>query len=75
MKYKCIKEFHIQMYDEDCYEIENKFGYVLVGSIWEVCNYDYSGGDVHLALVSGCDDFGWIEITNEHLEENFMEEV
>ena len=73
MKYQCINEFEIQLCDENCNEVENEFGYVLVGSIWEICDYDYIGGDVHLALISGCDDFGWIEITQEHFKDNFIE--
>ncbi len=73
MKYQCIKEFEIQMCDDDCFLIENEFGYIPVGSIWEVSESNLLGGEVHLVCVSGCDDFGWIEITQEHFKENFIE--
>lgn len=75
MKYKCINEFEIQMCDDDCFMIDNDYRNVPAGSIWEVSESNLLGGEVHLVCISGCDDFGWIEITNEHLEENFMEEI
>lgn len=73
MKYKCIKEMCIQMCDGDGSWIENQYGVVPVDSEWHIDETSsILGGDVHLECISGCDDFGWIEISNESLKENFV---
>ena len=71
MKYKCIKEMCMQKYDEDGFWT-NEEGHVPAGSEWcidETTNI--LDGEVHLECINGCDDFGWIEISNENLKENF----
>lgn len=71
--FKCINEFYIPKCDDDCFMIENEFGYIPVGSIWELSDSNLLGGEVHLDFISGCGDFGWIEVTNEDFKENFAE--
>lgn len=73
MNYKCVKEMYISIVDEDCSFVPNKYGYVPIGSEWYIDNANnLLGGDVHLECIGGCDDCGWIEITDEDLEENFI---
>ena len=58
--------------DEDGFWTDEE-GQVPVGSEWytdETTNI--LDGEVHLECVSGCDDFGWIEISKENLKENFV---
>ena len=72
MRYRCIKEMYIQKVDDDGSEIPNTYGSVRAGSIWEEGDRTIIGGDVHLdALSEG--SFGWIEISFEDLQENFMD--
>ena len=62
---------HIPKCDDDCFMAENEFGFILVGSIWEIGESNMIGGEIHLDCISGCDDFAWIEIPNEHFESCF----
>lgn len=70
MKYKCKKEFYLPLYDEwEC--PTDDYSTVHVGSVYEY-EPDYSGeSDVRMYLEDGDDDFGYIDITFEHLEEYF----
>lgn len=73
MRYKCVKEMCLPKYGGDGFEIPNEYGFVTVGSIWE--RYDSGsiiGGDVHLDSLNDGPDSGWIEISFEDLEENFV---
>lgn len=73
MRYKCIKEMCLPEYDGDGFEIPNKYGFVKVGSVWERNDRgNLIGGDVHLDSLDDDSDFGWIEISFEDLEENFV---
>lgn len=70
MKYKCKKEFELPMYDE-WENPTDDYHTVHIGSIYEY-EPDYSGeSDVRMYLEDGDDDFGYIDITFEHLEEYF----
>lgn len=73
MRYKCIKEMYIQKYDDDGFIIDNEYMVVPVGSIWERDDRtNIMGGDVHLESIENKNDYGWIEITVDHLKENFV---
>lgn len=73
MRYKCIKEMCLPKCDGDGFEIPNEYGFVTVGSIWERDDKtSFCGGDVHLDSLGGDSDFGWIEISLEGLEGNFV---
>lgn len=73
MRYKCIKEMCLPRCDDDGFEIPNEYGFVPVGSIWEKDDkVSIIGGDVHLDPLNDSPDFGWIEISFENLEENFV---
>lgn len=73
MRYKCIKEMCLPKCDGDGLEIPGESGYVAAGSIWE--RYDrgnLTGGDVHLDSLDDNSDIGWIEMSFDELEENFV---
>lgn len=72
MRYKCIVEFVIQMCDDDCFMIDNDYRNIPIGSVWEVSDSNLLGGEVHLDSISGCEDFGWIEVPKEIIENNFI---
>lgn len=73
MKYKCVKEMCLSKCDGDGFEIPNEYGFVTVGSIWERDDdANIIGGDVHLESLDNASDFGWLEITFDDLEENFV---
>ena len=76
MKYKCIKEMCLHKCDGDGFEIPNEYGFVTVGSIWERDDRgSIISGDVHLDSINNNNnntDLGWIEISFEDLEENFV---
>lgn len=69
--YECIKSFNIPYYDieTDSYD-ELQFYNIEVGSVWEREDDDlsgsYTGADIHLD-----GDNGWIEISEEQLEQCF----
>ena len=70
MKYKCIETFKFPNF---CYEMdESKEQYVTVeaGSIWEISDNNYIGGDIHL---KNDDDLSWIEIGQERFDTYFKE--
>ena len=70
MSYKCIKTFSFPNF---CYEAdESKEQYITVeaGSIWEISDNNYIGGDVHL---ENDDDLSWIEIEQERFDTYFKE--
>lgn len=75
MRYKCMKEMCLPKCDGDGFEIPNEYGFVTVGSIWEMNDgTSVIGGDVHLESVNDNDEFGWIEIGIDDLKENFVPE-
>ncbi len=73
MKYKCIKEMCLPKCDGDGFEIPNEYGFVTVGSIWERDDRgSIISSDVYLDSLNEGPDLGWIEISFEDLEENFV---
>lgn len=71
MKYKCVKAFTIDKYDEYGFVIENECVDVSAGSIWIVDRTSsIIGGDIHLDCFSKL-QFSWIEIPKERLEHYF----
>lgn len=70
MKYRCIKEFELPLYDE--YENSTSdYRTVHLGSVYET-QLDYrSESDIRLYLEDGDDDFGYIDITFNMLDECF----
>lgn len=70
MEYKCIKEFLIEKYDEDCFPT-GKCELVPVESVWCVEESNMIGGEIHLNCVSGANGFGWIELAEEDLNKYF----
>lgn len=78
MQYRCIKEFSLEKYDEDCFLVEGKYFIVPVGSVWKVdsifSNIVASDDCVHLDREwksKKVNSVQWIEITKEHLAEYF----
>lgn len=71
-RYKCIKSFCVDNYDEDGFLIENNSTVIEEGKKYEL---DESGrmmigGKNHIHL-DAVDDGSWLEITKECLEEYF----
>lgn len=71
-KYRCIKSFSVDTYDEDGFLIPNKEKVVEVGSVY---NLDESGstiigGEIH---IDNYDDSSWLELSKESFEELFEE--
>lgn len=68
--YKCIKGFSLEKCDGDGFTIENDYTTIEEGSIWHLPedeNYRLIGGEIRLEN----DEYGWIEISKETLEEHF----
>lgn len=71
MKYKCINEFYIEIYDE-VWMPTGEYRTIHTGTVWELDEYTGNiGGEVHLDN----DDGGWIEISRKTLEECFEEVI
>lgn len=71
--YECIKELCLDKVDGDGFTIPNEYSYIPVGSLWYADTSSIIGGEIHLESKSQDADFGWIEITKEHLGEYFKE--
>mgnify|MGYP001018320666 CR=1 FL=1 len=69
MKYKCIKSFEVERYDDDDCWTED-YQAVEVGSVWEETSNNYIGGELHLEAVEG---LRWLEISRETLNQYFEE--
>lgn len=74
-KYICIEEFEIPFCDEDG-EITERFSTLKKGSQWNLDpknTYTLTGAE--LRLENNDDELDWIEISNETLEEYFVEMI
>ena len=70
-RYKCIKSFLIDLYDENGF-YDNKADFVKVGTIWERNEFtNILGGDIHLILTDGENKMNWLEISEKTLNEYF----
>lgn len=71
MKYKCVKAFILDTYDNDGFYVD---GYmeIEVGEVYEVGNEKIIDGEIHL---DGVNVNRWIEISRETLNEHFEEVV
>lgn len=69
MRYKCVKAFPLDTYDDDGFYVD---GYmeIEVGEVYEVGNEKIIDGDIHL---DGANVNRWIEISKEMLEKYFVE--
>ncbi|HCL4455131.1 TPA: hypothetical protein N2D10_003158 [Clostridium botulinum] len=69
-QYKCIKGFSVEKCDDDGFTIEGEYTIIEEGSIWNIPEdekYRLIGGEVRLES----DEFGWIEMSKETLNECF----
>lgn len=68
LKYRCIKELFVPIFDEDGSRIENEHFGVKVGSVWERSDSSYriTAGKESVRLINEIGE--WIEIysLNEH---------
>ena len=71
MKYKYVKAFMLDSYDDDGFYIENCIE-IKVGETYEVGNENFIGGGIRL---NGINTNKWIEISQEMLDEYFTEVV
>ena len=71
-RYKCIKSFCVDKYDNDGFLIQNATMVIEEGKIYEVDKSGYMmiGGSNHVHL-DAVDDSSWLEISEEHLEKYF----
>lgn len=71
-RYKCIKSFCVDRYDDDGFLIENDTVVIEEGKVYELNESGYMtiGGKDHVHL-DNVDDGSWLEITKERLEEYF----
>jgi len=68
--YKCIRGFSIEKYDDNGFSIEGEDINIKENSIWNIPinkNYRFIGGEVRLEN----NEYGWIELSKEHLDEYF----
>ena len=70
-KYKCIKECELPVYDE-FEEPTDEYVTIHVGSIYEYSEGYTGNSDIRMYLEEGDDDFGFIDITYEMLENLFV---
>ena len=69
-QYNCIKDFNIQLYEEDGFPLD-EHKTVTIGSVWcEDKETNIIGGEIHLDCFETLD---WIEITRDRLSECFKE--
>lgn len=70
-KYRCKKDFSVDNYTEDGFELENKYFEVECNSIWELYPDDFRviGGEIRL-INDYCE---WLEISRNQLKELFEE--
>lgn len=74
MRYKCIKDFSVDKYDDDGFLIENEYVNIEIGSVWEA-------GDAYNMMIGGLDhihleninDYSWLEIPKEMIDEYFKQ--
>jgi hypothetical protein len=68
--YKCTDTFFIDTVDDEGFSLEDEQMTIPKGSIWNLPEEDYRfiGGEIRLES----DKHGWIEITNETLEQHFV---
>ena len=68
--YKCIKEFSLELYDDNGFIIENEYMDINKGTIWYIPedeDYRFIDGEVRLEN----EEMNWIEITKETFKNNF----
>ena len=68
--YKCIKEFSLELYDDNGFIIENEYIDINKGTIWYIPedeDYRLIDGEVRLEN----EEMDWIEITKETFKNNF----
>ena len=72
MKYRCVKTFSVDKYDDDGFRTEKQMR-VRNDSIWEKDeeHYRFVGGDDTIRLEN--EKYGWLEITEETFNEYFVE--
>lgn len=68
MKYKCIKPFMVDTYDDEFYT--GGFMEIKIGEVYEVENKKIINGEIHLY---GINVNKWIEIPAKMLENHFVE--
>ena len=74
MRYKCIKDFSVDKYDDNGFLIENEYVNIEIGSVWEA-------GDAYNMMIGGLDhihleninDYSWLEIPKEMIDEYFKQ--
>ncbi|ABR46629.1 hypothetical protein Amet_4381 [Alkaliphilus metalliredigens QYMF] len=69
IKMKCIKGFSLEMSDDNGFTIENEYTAIEEGTIWNIQKDSFRvvGGEIRLTN----DELGWLELSQETLEENF----
>lgn len=71
MRYKCVKAFTVDTYDDDGFYI-NEYMEIKAGEVYEVGNEKIIDGELHL---DGVNVNRWIDISQETLNEHFEEVI
>ena len=74
MKYKCIKGFSVNKYDDDGFLIENEYENIEIDSVWKTDDTANMmvGGLEHIRL-ENIKDCSWLEIPKEQIDEYFKQ--
>lgn len=72
-KYECIKELHVDWYDDDGH-FKEKQNTIPIGSIWVVEDEEDSfrmiGGEIRL-IKEAENEYSWLEINRDTLDNHF----
>ena len=67
-RYRCVKEFEVENYDDDCSRIDGEYTTIKPGGIWQDGGHSFNICEVHL---ENEDAPQWIEVPTEYLSEYF----
>lgn len=73
MKYKCIKTFYVEKYDDDGFTTD-KYMCIPKDSVWELSDTNFGMSDIQLVRIwktKKPKTMPWIEITEERLKTHF----
>ena len=47
-RYRCVKEFEVENYDDDCFRIDGEYTTIKPGGIWQDGGHSFNICEVHL---------------------------
>jgi len=70
-KYKCVKPFSVQNYDDNGFSIDNSYTNIDKDSVWEQDTSEFRMVGAYDTIRLENEKGEWLEITKESLSENF----